>query len=177
MGVLRGSNPGSDDHIDPRNGVLVCGGDGDDNMFPISHSLNSAKSNRFVPYRIHTLPAPRKFGDLCEFLINSEWVKCEFGGKMWWEESNRIGNGSVDGGKSQGGVNVYTGHWEDIRPLTVYSVSKQVLVTDLSTGHVYHFPTRSLACEKFGLHMTLFRDLVEGRRKTYKGYTAVPFYD
>ena len=176
MGVLRGSNPGSDDHIDPRNGLLVCGGDGDDNMFPISHSLNSAKTNRFVPYRIHTLPAPRKFGDLCEFLINGEWVRCEFGGKMWWEESNRIGNGAVDGGRSQGLLNVETGHWEKIMPLGVLAISKGVLLTNIYDGHVYYYPSREQACEAHGLHNRLLREVIRGKWRQHKGFTAIEFY-
>ena len=173
MGVVRGTNPNSDDHIDPKNGELVCGLDVDENLHPISHSKNSGKGNRFVPYRVHTLPAPRKFGDLCEFLINGEWVRCEFGGKMWWVESNRVGNGSVTGGATQGRVNLENGHWDDIRPLTVYSVSKQVLLTDLSTDHVYYYPTREMACAALGLHNRLLREVVRGERHSTKGFTAI----
>jgi hypothetical protein len=80
------------DHIDPRKGVLISGLENDFNEVITDRSYNSRKSNRFVPYRVCGYPAPVTFGDIGEFLIEEEWVVCEFGGEIWWAESNRIGN-------------------------------------------------------------------------------------
>ena len=80
------------DHIDPRNHTLICGLRTTLNEVEVSYSYNSRKTNHFVPYRVFGFPAPNYFGDMAEFLINEEWVVCEFGGKKWWEESNRVGN-------------------------------------------------------------------------------------
>ena len=88
------------EHIDPRNGVLVCGLKVDPNEVLADMPYNRRKINRFVPYRVCEYPAPENEGDLGEFLIKGEWVVCEFMVKSgtWWNESNRIGNGSVLGG-------------------------------------------------------------------------------
>jgi hypothetical protein len=88
------------EHIDPRweegrNYQLICGLRCDSNEIIASHSYNVRKTNRFVPYRVKSYAAPTTFGDVGEFLINSEWVVCEFGGKEWWEESNKIGNSQI----------------------------------------------------------------------------------
>lgn len=80
------------EHIDPRKGVLISGLKNDFNEIIADNSYNSRKSNRFVPYRVCDYPAPVTFGDICEFLIEEKWVVCEFGGQLWWAESNRIGN-------------------------------------------------------------------------------------
>jgi hypothetical protein len=32
---------------------------------------------------------------VCEFLIEDKWVVCEFGGDLWWAESNRLGNATT----------------------------------------------------------------------------------
>lgn len=79
------------EHIDPRNGVLVSGLRNEANEIVADYSYNSRKSNRFVPYRVCDHPAPVTFGDFCEFLIEGEWVVCEFGGEIWWKETNKIG--------------------------------------------------------------------------------------
>jgi len=83
------------EHIDPRHGVLVSGLENEFNEIMADNSYNSRKTNRFVPYRVCDYPAPVTFGDVGEFLIEGEWVVCEFGGPEWWAESNRIGNAHV----------------------------------------------------------------------------------
>ena len=88
------------EHIDPRNGVLVCGLRNEFNEIFADLSYNCRKNNRFVPYRICELQAPTTFGDIGEFLIGGEWVVCEFGGPEWWAESNKIGNGCTWSGKT-----------------------------------------------------------------------------
>jgi hypothetical protein len=80
------------DHVDPINHTLVCGLKNQHNEVEAGYSYNSRKTNHFVPYRVCGFPAPNYFGDFGEFLINDEWVVCEFGGSTWWEESNRVGN-------------------------------------------------------------------------------------
>ena len=80
------------EHIDPIRHTLICGMRNDLNEILASLSYNARKTNRFVPYRVCDHPAPVTFGDVCEFLIEDEWVVCEFGGDIWWAESNRVGN-------------------------------------------------------------------------------------
>jgi hypothetical protein len=79
------------EHIDPKNGVLVSGLDIDINVIIAEENYNKRKNNRFVPYRVKTYPAPVNFGEMGEFLIEGEWVVCEFGGPEWWAESTKIG--------------------------------------------------------------------------------------
>ena len=81
------------EHIDPRNGFLVCGLCVEENEILADASYNYRKVNRFVPYRICNYRAPVHPGDLCEFLINGQWTICEFAvpGGIWWEESHKIG--------------------------------------------------------------------------------------
>lgn len=79
------------EHIDPKNGVLVSGLDIDINVIIAEESYNKRKTNRFVPYRVKTYPAPVNFGETGEFLIEGEWMICEFGGTEWWAESTKIG--------------------------------------------------------------------------------------
>ena len=82
------------DYIDPRKSDYVCGLDVEANITTAELGYNAIKTNRFIPYRVKgfSLP-PRVFGDFCEFLIEGEWVFCEFRGGLWWEESKRIGCG------------------------------------------------------------------------------------
>jgi hypothetical protein len=83
------------EHVDPKKGVLVTGLKNEFNEILADDLYNYRKNNRFVPYRICDYPAPVSFGDVGEFLIGEEWVVCEFGGEIWWEESNRVGNSQV----------------------------------------------------------------------------------
>lgn len=96
------------DHIDPKHSQLVCGFEINSNEVRTSTSYNARKTNRFVPYRVCTYQAPVVFGDLGEFLIGDQWVVCEFGGEIWWDESNRLGNSCTAGGKTQGRRSVET---------------------------------------------------------------------
>jgi len=79
------------EHIDPRNSDHICGLENDFNEVIAESTYNNRKNNRFVPYRVCDHPAPVTFGDVGEFLINGEWVVCEFGGDLWWNEGHRIG--------------------------------------------------------------------------------------
>ena len=87
------------EHIDPRKSKFVCGLKNDYNEIIADESYNKSKNNRFVPYRVYDYPAPVTFGDVGEFLIDGEWVICEFGGPKWQAESNRIGNAQVEAGR------------------------------------------------------------------------------
>ena len=89
------------EHIDPKKSKWVSGLENDFNEILADESYNKSKNNRFVPYRVGDYPAPVNSGDLGEFLINGEWVVCEFNVKegIWWKESNRIGNAQVEGGR------------------------------------------------------------------------------
>lgn len=87
------------EHIDPRTHPLVCGLKNTFNEVLAEETYNKRKNNRFVPYRVCGYPAPVTFGDLGEFLVEEDWVVCEFGGEVWWAESNRIGNAQVEGGR------------------------------------------------------------------------------
>jgi len=88
------------EHIDPKKSHLVSGLTGNDyNEIIAEESYNKRKNNRFVPYRVCEHPAPVTFGDIGEFLIEDEWIVCEFGGETWWAESNRIGNAQVEAGR------------------------------------------------------------------------------
>ena len=90
------------EHIDPRESDFICGLDFSPNLIWVDNTYNARKTNRFVPYRVCDYNAPTTFGDLGEFLIGTEWKICEFGGEIWWEESNRLGNSCVKGGRTQG---------------------------------------------------------------------------
>lgn len=87
------------DHIDPKNGVLICGLCNEFNEIVSDSTYNIRKTNRFVPYRVCNYPAPTVFGEEGEFLIGGDWKICEFGGPEWWEESNKIGNACVTSGR------------------------------------------------------------------------------
>jgi hypothetical protein len=87
------------EHIDPRNGVLVCGLENSFNEIIAENEYNAGKQNRFVPYRVKDYSAPITYGDIGEFLIDGEWLVCEFGGSEWKEETRRVGFGSMDAWK------------------------------------------------------------------------------
>jgi hypothetical protein len=87
------------EHIDPRKSKFVSGLENDYNEIIADEFYNKSKNNRFVPYRVCEHPAPVTFGDIGEFLIEGEWVVCEFGSPEWWAESNRIGNAQVEAGR------------------------------------------------------------------------------
>lgn len=81
------------DHVDPKKGSLVCGLDTELNYTELNYYDNSRKNNKFVPYRVCGFPAPKNFGDTCEFLIEDQWVVCEFGGELWETQAKKNGTG------------------------------------------------------------------------------------
>jgi len=89
---------------------LICGLENDFNEILAESTYNNRKNNRFVPYRVNEYSAPETFGDIAEFLINGEWTVCEFGGEVWWEESNRVGNSHTKK-PNQGGT--HTQEWKE----------------------------------------------------------------
>ena len=125
------------DHIDPqwkqgRDYQLVCGLDIPKNKRYLEWDINRIKTNRFVPYRIDSrIPVHQAPGDWGFFLISGEWKLTQFMGHEWWEESNKIGNGTTVGAKRgneaasgrggkvsgpiQGRRNVESGHWASLK--------------------------------------------------------------
>ena len=93
------------DHIDPqwkegREYQLVCGLDAKVNLRLEDNDINIRKSNRFVPYRVVSgIPLHQEPDDWGVFLIQGEWRLCRFMGREWWEESNKIGNGTILGAR------------------------------------------------------------------------------
>lgn len=83
------------DHIDPRweegrDYQLVCGLDCPLNYREEEPGKNSAKSNRFLPWRWSRDGigvVPEDYGDLAQFLVNGEWVLMEFLSEEWFEAS------------------------------------------------------------------------------------------
>jgi hypothetical protein len=82
------------DHIDPvwrdgRDYQLVCGFKRDPkNLREEDPSINTAKSNRFLPWRWcrdEIGVVPEEPGDLALFLVNGEWVLMEFMSDEWFE--------------------------------------------------------------------------------------------
>jgi general stress protein YciG len=124
------------EHIDPKKSHLVSGlTDNEYNEIIADESYNKRKNNRFVPYRVCEYPAPVTFGDVGEFLIEGEWTVCEFGGPEWWQESNRVGNAHVEGGRKgiRSGKNTEPGVMRE-RGLKAVEVNKKT-----NTG-VYGIP-------------------------------------
>jgi hypothetical protein len=88
------------DHIDPkweegRDYQLVCGIDTSENYCERNASLNSSKSNRFLPWRVcadELGGVPIHPGNLCQFLdINTgEWVLEEFMGEWWFNKTKTL---------------------------------------------------------------------------------------
>jgi hypothetical protein len=93
------------DHIDPlweegRDYQLVCGLDCKRNWRELTYSENSAKNNRFLPWRYASDEIgvkPVETGDLVQFLVGfdiekdvpGEWVLMEFEGKEWFKSTKR----------------------------------------------------------------------------------------
>lgn len=113
------------EHIDPKKSKWVSGLENDFNEILADESYNKSKNNRFVPYRICDYPAPTTYGDVGEFLIGEEWVVCGFGGDVWQQESNRIGNAQVEGGRKgiRSGENAIPGVMRE-RALKAVEVNK-----------------------------------------------------
>lgn len=87
------------DHIDPkweegRDYQKICGFDRSPNLTERNPSLNSSKSNRFLPWRVckdEVGVIPVEQGDWCQFLDpdTGEWVLEDFLGEWWFEKSKR----------------------------------------------------------------------------------------
>jgi hypothetical protein len=103
------------DHIDPqwkegRDYQLVCGREVPENYYRRDSSLNSQKSNRFLPWRVcpnELGGVPVEVGDLCQFLNieTGEWVLEEFMGDWWFEKTRKLCGesfGGKKGGRTQG---------------------------------------------------------------------------
>ena len=81
------------DHIDPRwedgrDYQLICGLDCPLNYREEEPGKNSAKSNRFLPWRWSRDEigmVPEEYGDLTQFLVDGEWVLMEFLSGEWFE--------------------------------------------------------------------------------------------
>jgi hypothetical protein len=90
------------DHIDPRwkegrDYQLVCGLDCALNYCERETKFNTAKSNRFLPWRycpneIGTIPVEQ--GDLCQFLVEGEWVLMEFLSEEWFDATTSTAGGA-----------------------------------------------------------------------------------
>ena len=90
------------DHIDPdypktadRPYQLICGFTNEINLIERSCSINSSKSNRFLPWRVsydEVGSVPVNPGDLCQFLDldSGEWVLEEFMGRWWFEKTRKL---------------------------------------------------------------------------------------
>ena len=90
------------DHLDPkypkgtdRPYQLVCGLSNSFNLIERDRSLNSSKSNRFLPWRVaqdEVGSVPVNPGDLCQFLDldSGDWVLEEFMGTWWFEKTRKL---------------------------------------------------------------------------------------
>lgn len=165
------------EHVDPKTHSLVCGLCNDFNEVLADASYNYRKQNRFVPYRVKDYPAPVTFGDTAEFLVQGQWVVCEFGGETWWAESNRVGCGSNTGNdwtrtekhkqnmreveaRFRNDPRVVEGRLKGAKapasPLLKHtlrmSASKPLLLTRQSDGHVFWFNSSTDAGVAVGVH-------------------------
>ena len=100
------------DHIDPdypktadRPYQLICGFTNEINLIERSCSINSSKSNRFLPWRVsydEVGSVPVNPGDLCQFLDlgSGEWVLEEFMGTWWFEKTRKLCGEYISGSKA-----------------------------------------------------------------------------
>ena len=170
------------EHIDPRNSDHICGLENDFNEVIAESTYNNRKNNRFVPYLICNHPAPVTYGDIAEFLIKEKWVVCEFGGKIWKEESNRIGCsftkavptlGVVQkGGRAQGKINVENGHLAIAREEAFKATRKKVKMTHIATNKIYYFPSQNEAARSLGLNQSKISKCCSNPKFTTQGYKA-----
>ncbi len=175
------------EHIDPRNSKHICGLCNEFNEVLADFTYNNRKNNRFVPYRICEHLAPETFGDVGEFLINGEWVVCEFGGEIWWSESNRIGNAQIDFAKLPASEKQKAIARENCRKLGARSgltnVKKataaatvanrrRVSLTRIEDGTTFEFSSQSEACKALSLNPPSLSMLIHGNIAYHKGFTA-----
>jgi hypothetical protein len=74
---------------------MVCGFTNEFNLVERDSSLNSSKSNRFLPWRVaegEIGSVPVNPGDLCQFLnrATGEWVLEEFMGDWWFDQTRKL---------------------------------------------------------------------------------------
>ena len=170
------------EHIDPRNSDHICGLENEFNEVIADSTYNNRKNNRFVPYRVCDHPAPVTYGDIAEFLIKEKWVVCEFGGKIWKDESNRIGCSHTKavptpavakrGGQVQGKINVENGHLAVAREEAFKATRKKVKMTHISTNKSYYFPSQNEAARSLGLNQSKISRCCNNPKLTTKGYKA-----
>lgn len=106
------------DHRDPqwdekRTYQLVCGLNVSSNLRVLSVGENSAKSNRFLPWRTPAgWPPPEEPGDWAWFLHpdTHEWVFTQWLGSLWWELS-RTSCGEFYAGKNRKGKPLIRKNW------------------------------------------------------------------
>ena len=173
------------EHIDPRKGALVSGLENEFNEILADATYNKSKNNRFVPYRVCEHPAPVTFGDLGEFLIEDEWVVCEFGGKIWWDESNRVGNSQIDCAKLPASdlckekarkhcreLGAKTGPANCKKACAAAAIARRnpVFLTLIETGDEFEFASQIDACKAFNLSPGCVSMVLSGRLKKHKGF-------
>lgn len=174
------------DHVDPKNSKHICGLNVEENFESIDFHQNSWKTDRFVPYRISGIPAPKKFGDFAEFLIEGSWVVCEFGGELWAKESKRIGFSATQPasekqketarkvcselGKRAGQRNKESGRMAVLNQLAAEARKNQVFVFDTFTGETYEFDSQIETCKTLDLSPGLVSAVLNGHKETTKGY-------
>ena len=171
------------EHIDPISSQHVCGLRNEFNEIMAVCSYNARKCNRFVPYRVHSHPAPVTFGDTGEFLIEGEWVICEFGGEAWWAESARIGcanapsptfedcqKGGRIGGKRGAAALVRTGQFEKFRMSGTLSRRKAVVVVHPASCGIWEFDSTQDAANSRPISRAGLRQTAAGHKESVKGF-------
>ncbi len=174
------------EHIDAKQAHLVCGLDVPANITQLTFGDNVSKQNRFVPYRVATHPAPREWGDVCEFLINEEWVVCAYVGEVWWEEATRIGCGQTSGRGQPSPLSpthlnanreaasklatergIERHRWFQKHSVPHTSAPVEVITPD---GDVYFLHSKTEASQRFHLHRTMMCRHFNGELESVKGY-------
>ena len=118
----RNNHPVEIDHIDPRwkegrDYQLVCGLDCPLNYREEDWKRNTAKSNRFLPWRWSRDEigiVPEDYGDLAQFLVNGEWVLMEFLSEEWFEATKKFTAQSLFNGRRDK-TKVVRKQWETLR--------------------------------------------------------------
>ena len=174
------------EHLDPITHTLICGLRNNHNEILASLSYNARKNNRFLPYRVHDYSAPVTFGDVGEFLVEDVWTVCEFGGDIWWKETNRIGNATNNkilsfevrsaagkkGGKAAAVTQRANGQLKKFRESGTAAVRKRVRVTNLSTNNHQEFDSVLEASKHIPVSRSGLRSVLDGFRESCKGYHA-----
>ena len=173
------------EHLDPINHTLICGLRNNHNEILATVSYNARKTNRFVPYRVCDYSAPVTFGDIGEFLIEDTWTACEFGGDIWWAESNRIGNACTMpkppeqcskagklGGKAAAITQRQNGQLAKFSEAGTRAVSKRVRVTVLATKESAEYVSVNEASKHYPVSRRGLGTVLDGKRPHCKGHHA-----